>query len=324
MGSGASRSAGLLVKGMLFIVTAFFPRVWKTAQTREFAVGAWERLQGDGKVAIEQLLEIQWFQALVVSRPSREEIPMRRKHVIGGIAAGGVAAVLLCSWVPLQATGTEHEGTASLSIAGVYPLAGLEADDDATFNAVPEEVDVPALASMPNADPQFAEQVQVIMRDLGLSEEAAIAHVNGTLERMEFRDAVYEELPDCVGGFDYDPYTSTMTVYSLSVQCDAELMARSDDTSFTVRTERTEQSIDDLQALADDLNANPPADVAGFAGAFVDDERNAIVVQVEDDSIPAFSEDTEPDPLLAASVSSDSRLNNVKVVVVRTDENVAE
>ncbi|RTE48733.1 hypothetical protein [Actinobaculum sp. 313] len=247
-----------------------------------------------------------------------------RSHRMIGAALGGVAALILCTSVTVDATGSRDFNASPYVTNESAHLAGFDVDSDDAAETQFEEIEVPTLASMPDADPQFAEQVHVIMRDLGLSEEDAIAHVDGTLERLDYREAAYEEIPDCVGGFDYDPYTSTMTVYSLNEQCDAELMARADDMPFGVTMERTEQSIDDLQAVADDLNSHPPADLPELAFASVDDERNAVVLNLEDDSIPAFSEDTEPDPLLAASVTSDSRLNNVKVVVVRTDENVAE
>lgn len=177
--------------------------------------------------------------------------------------------------------------------------------------AAHSEVFSQTLQLMPEADPQFVEQVWIVMNDLGLSEADAIAHVDGTLDRMGFRDKLYGEYPECIGGFSYDPVAALMTTYSASVECDAVIEEISAGYPFDVVLVRTNHTIDTLIAIADDLTEHPPSGLSGFDFALADYENNSIRVVLSEVSSSRVLGTRSDDAILV----DDPRLDDIDIYI---------
>ncbi|MGO1173463.1 MAG: hypothetical protein ACTMKU_04090 [Actinomycetaceae bacterium] len=159
------------------------------------------------------------------------------------------------------------------------------------------------LDTVPDADPMWAEQVTVTMEDLGLTEEDAVVHVDQTMDRMFFRDDLYETHADCIGGFSHDATTGVMSVFTTTEACDTHVEAAAVDVPFEVMTERVEHSGSELEEFADALNASPPAEVPSFTGAYIDFESNSVLVYV---SSAADVQTTAAEPTIDDAVSSNT------------------
>lgn len=170
-----------------------------------------------------------------------------------------------------------------------------------SVSAARATVEMTTLDTMPDADPMWAEQVNVTMRDLGLAEEEAIVHVDQTMDRMHFRDDLYAAHADCIGGFSHDAATQVMSVFTTTEECDTHVEAASVDVPFEAETVRVEYSGSDLEEFADALNASPPAEVPSFTGAYVGLETNSALIYV---SSAADVQSTAADPTIDDAVAS--------------------
>lgn len=80
----------------------------------------------------------------------------------------------------------------------------------------------------------FSEETAVAMRDLGLSEEDALRHVQEQFERAQFREQLYAEHADCIGGFNYEIDSHRMTVSTVSDECRTDIVSASQEMPFDV------------------------------------------------------------------------------------------
>lgn len=129
----------------------------------------------------------------------------------------------------------------------------------------------------------FSEETAVAMRDLGLSEEDALRHVQEQFERAQFREQLYAEHADCIGGFNYEIDSHRMTVSTASDECRTDIVSASQEMPFDVDLIDANYSLDELEQYATLINND--TEVANIVAADVNFEDGAVVLYSEGQNV---------------------------------------